>query len=102
MARLRWIEVQEVDLGSQTVAYVRSVSLGDRLRFEELSDKNRDYILETYLAFFLCDEKGNRIFTDDDIPMFSSKNAGVVVAISKAAMHLNGMEADSIDTEKKD
>jgi hypothetical protein len=46
----------------------------------------------------LCDEKGQRIFTDQDVDLLGDKSAAVLIRLAEAAMRLSGIGA----SEKKE
>jgi hypothetical protein len=49
----------------------------------------------------ICDEKGNRIFGDDDLALVGSKSASAIDRIVAAARKLNALDGESAESLEK-
>ena len=56
--------------------------------------------MEQIVVASACDKDGTPIFTKEDIPLLSKKNAVVLERIFTAAIDLNGLSADAVEQEK--
>jgi hypothetical protein len=52
----------------------------------------RENIREKLLVRTLCDENGNRIFSDGDVALLADKSAAAIRRLSEVAQRLNGMD----------
>ena len=107
--------LQAEDLPSESVevpewgvtVYVRSMTARDRDLFEsqmmDLSEKGKR--LDNFrarLAVFCCvDEKGERVFRDNDIATVGAKSGSALNRIFEKASRLNKMTEDDIEEVKK-
>lgn len=53
------------------------------------------------VAFTVVDEKGERIFTDEDIPFIGRLSSASLEKVCAAAMELNGLGAGDVEKAKK-
>jgi len=54
-----------------------------------------------FCALVLCDEKGQRLFTDDEAGELGEKSAKALDRVMAAAMRLNGMSDDAMQELEK-
>jgi hypothetical protein len=86
-----------------TYVYVRAMSGADRMRLEKLLRDSDGVISRGALVVFLAvDEKGNRLFTDEDVEALEAKHSGALERIAGAALTFNAMDAEAVETEKND
>ena len=48
------------------------------------------------VAWCVVDEKGNRVFMDDDLEAINKKNASAIKRIVDVAMRLSGLDDDDV------
>lgn len=77
--------------------YIRTMTAGDRDRFEVQISQTRDNFRARLVAFTACDEKGARVFDEGDIAMLSKLPANVVQPIAEAALRLNRLTAEAVE-----
>ena len=53
------------------------------------------------VAFTVVDEKGDRLFTEDDISAIGKLSSGSLEKVCAIAMNLNGLGSDAVDNAKK-
>jgi len=53
------------------------------------------------VAFTVVDEKGERIFTDEDIPFIGRLSSASLEKVCSAAMELNGLGVGDVEKAKK-
>jgi hypothetical protein len=53
------------------------------------------------VVFTVVDEKGNRVFTEDDIPAIGKLSSEALEKICRVAVRINGLTAETIDEAKK-
>lgn len=49
----------------------------------------------------ICDENGNRIFSDKDVPELAKKSNAVLMRLDKVCNRLNGVKAEAIEKAAK-
>lgn len=98
-ARVEQFEVKE--WGGEV--YIRTLSGTERDSFEEsfLEDRKRS-IRERFLVLTLCDEGGNRLFTDAEIEDLGKKNSIVLNRIFDKAWSINAFRSEDVDALGKD
>lgn len=108
-AKLEKVEVPEWG-GS---VFVRVLSGTERDAFEasnvRISGKGKDRRIDPVLGNYrarlavlaVCDEKGERIFSDEDAGAVGKKNAAALDRIVEAAHRINGMGEDSVEVAEK-
>lgn len=83
--------------------FIRSMDAGDKIDFVTQCDGDPP---EVHLACWLCarmicDEKGNRLFTESDMDIFRAKNPDVVQRIGEEIVKLGRISSDAVrDAEK--
>lgn len=99
--------------------YVRSITAAERglieqeaAKFKETKGKGdfaRTFTLR-FAALSICDEKGVRLFSDDEISILAKKSAKVISRIAEAAQRLSGftkkdmeeLEKNSVEAQPED
>lgn len=83
--------------------FIRTLSGTERDAFEEsfLEDRKRS-IRERFLVLTLCDEGGNRLFTDEEIAELGKKNSTVLNRIFDKAWAINAFRSEDVDAMGKD
>lgn len=77
--------------------YVRAMSAAERLVFVEKSGNTGIRLC----AQCLCDEQGNRLFTDEEAVELGKKSFDAIERICGIAMKLNGLGADAVESAAK-
>lgn len=102
------VELVEVPEWGGSV-YVRGLSGSERDKFEEESVRiegtgrkttaraNLDNIRARLVARCLCDESGERLFSDSDVTELGRKSAAALDRCFEAAQRLSGLRAEDIE-----
>lgn len=97
-------KVEAVDVPEwKTSVYVRTMTGAERDAFEVscMAGKSGNSNLANFrarlCAVCLCDEQGNRLFTDADADALGKKNAAALERIREAAQKLNKIGAADVD-----
>jgi spore maturation protein CgeB len=84
-------------------AVVRVISGADRDVFEQaLSDKKMEAFRTRFLVLTLCDENGDRLFTNDEVEALNKKSSTVLNRLFDAAWQFNAFTQDAVDSLGKD
>ena len=91
--------------GNPGIVFIRVMSVGERDAYERMWIGKRETGIENfrseYLARCLCDEKGQLIFSSDQVAKLASKSGAVVSRLfDKAMSHNNMTEADVVELGK--
>jgi hypothetical protein len=85
--------------------YIRVMSVGERDSYERMWIGRRETGVENfrteYLARVICDEKGNLLFSREQIAALADKNGAVMGRLFDAAMKHNYMEGDAVEQAGK-
>ena len=83
--------------------YVRSISAAERERWEKRigEDSEGDKIYAGFAALVLCDEAGNRLFSQDKVEFLGRKSSAALKRIFDAGRRLNAMTEVDKTNEKK-
>mgnify|MGYP003139335578 CR=1 FL=1 len=84
--------------------WIRTMTGAERYDFEipgPGGQLNLKQIRERLLVKALCDEKGKRLFTDDDVDSLSERNATVIDRLFDTARTINKIGDDAVDAEEK-
>jgi hypothetical protein len=79
---------------------IRVMSGTERDRFEAEfvgGNKSVDMVRAKLVAKCLCDEEGNRLFTEAEIPQLGEKSAAVLDKLFTACMKLNRFTKDDVE-----
>lgn len=87
--RLTQRRVKSIDLDGEQV-FIRSLKRGEVVQATQSSDDN-DTIAHRLILMSLCDEAGNRLFSDDeDLDL----DIATFVMLSKSVVEFNGLDAE--------
>ena len=83
--------------------FIKVLSGTDRDRFEDAySTEKMKNFRARFLVMTLCDEKGERLFTDDEMDALGKKSSVVLARIFEKAWSLNAFRNEDIDSLGKD
>lgn len=82
---------------------IKAMSIGDQIEFERLNKKSKDTsnIVCNTLMYCCIDEKGERLFTEEDLKHLEKKSFRAIEKLFKACLELNALSADSLEKEAK-
>lgn len=92
--------VQQMDVPDWGQVYIRQWTVAERSKFQSAyaeahkEGKGAD-VLSNLVAISLSDENGNRLFTDDEIPLLANRSAVALDDIALAAFEFNGIDLDA-------
>ena len=81
--------------------FVRVMSGADRDKFEELHKNSTRIYRAPLIASTVCDEKGNLLFTPEDVKKLGTKNANALTTVAEAALKINGLTDAELDEQVK-
>jgi len=86
--------------------WIRAMSGADRDKWEQSLTNNKGETDITnarakLVVFTVVDEKGDRIFSDEDILLVGQKSAKVLTRLSNVATKLNGLTSDDVEEARK-
>ena len=91
--------IQDVDTpewGGDGITHIRMIPIREHFEFSKKNTDSEgkakdisDFIVR-YCLMTICDEKGNRLFLDEDEEALSGKSSTVLMRIYEAAKKLNG------------
>ena len=78
--------------------FIKTLSGSERDAFEEAysTEKMRNF-RPRFLVLTLCDDKGNRLFTDDEVNALGEKSAAVINRLFDKAWALNAFRSEDVD-----
>lgn len=80
------------------VVYIKSMSTKEQAEFENISQgKDKKNILAKIVVMCVCDEAGNKLFTDHDIDALNNKSAAALIELSNAVIETNFMTDEDIE-----
>lgn len=94
-------DIRAVTLPGGKVVYVRSLSVADTERAQQLSSSGDIPAIAAWVVLSACDEKGDRLFTDEDAEKVKSLPAKIAKPICEAALDLNGFTEKEVDKDSK-
>ena len=93
------LEVKVKEWGGSV--FIRVMSVGERDSYENEwvrnKDKGVDNFRTKFLARCLCDEKGERLFTDAEIEKLATKSARVMSRVWQKAMEHNALTDKDVE-----
>lgn len=98
------IKTQDVEVEEWGGAVrVRQMTLAERGEFARRgADSNSLTTTGAWLLSILCvDEKGARMFTDDDVEALQSRNSRAVDKVVDAILQINGLDQKKVDAAVK-
>ena len=84
---------------------VRTMTGTERDAFETSlleKDKRMENMRARLVSLTLCDETGERMFSDDEVTALGKKSAIALDRVFAVAQRLNGIGAGAVDTAKND
>ena len=93
-------KIVKVDIENWPPVYVRTMSGEELRKLANLEKAKKDDTL-ILLAFTVCDEAGNLLFTIEDMEALSKKNYTALVKLTYVAKHLNKLEEEDLVELKK-
>jgi hypothetical protein len=79
------VRVETPEWGEVNHVYVRTVSLAERRRiYAPNPTEGPDAFIPRILTTVICDEQGNRLFTDEEAPILAEKSVKVLDRILAA------------------
>lgn len=100
--RKRPVETRAVDVpewGGEV--YVRVLSGRERDAFETAAAKNQVNLRARLACMCLCDDKGERLFQDNEFPKLGDLDGRGLDRVFDAACELNRLRASDIEAEEK-
>lgn len=85
--------------------YIRVLTGTDRVYFENAIDdkgKDRKNIMAVLCALSIVDDRGNRLFSNEDVDALSKKSSKALARIAKAALSLNLLTTGAVEAAKQD
>lgn len=79
------VEVEAIKLRNGKTAYLRKMQVEDLALVEDLGDGDRANLVAGFLAISLCDAKGERLFTIEDVPRLRGLDAATWLPVFKKA-----------------
>jgi len=78
--------------------YIKIISGTDRDAFEDsYAEQKMKAFRVRFLVLCLCDEKGERLFTETEIPQLGEKSAAVLDRLFAECMKLNRFSKEDVD-----
>lgn len=80
------------------IVYLKKMSAKDQIEFEELSQgKDKNSILTKLIVMCVCDEHGNKLFTEADVDALNNKSAAAILEVFNAILESNFMSNQDIE-----
>lgn len=87
------------------VYHLRTMSAGDRARYEAKAFAGGEIVTEAFypelLCRCLCDEDGSRWYADDESARIKEFDSGLIHSLAREALRLNALDRESVDDAKK-
>lgn len=84
--------------GQVVVRELRATELQDLFKQDGIKGEGDEIIMAKFtpalIAMCVVDENGDRVFSDDDIPILENGGATVITQLAVVARRLNGMAGD--------
>lgn len=80
--------------------YIRQISVGEQEQIAKHLEKEKGNNMALSFIFGVCDEKGNRLFTIDDLDKINQINFKAMLSVIKEINKLNGLDENSETHEK--
>ncbi len=95
-------KLEQVDIPEWGISvHVRTLSGSERDLFESRISKDRVGIRGLFAALVVCDEKGDRVFSDADQFALGKKSAAALDRILDVGLRLNGMKEEAVAEMEK-
>lgn len=84
--------------------HLRTWSGSERAKFQDWYKTQTDMgkLLGMLCAMSVCDEAGNRLFTEADVDALNEKSVTALDAVAAAVLALNGITPDAVEQAKND
>lgn len=80
--------------------YIRQISVGEQEQIAKHLEEKTGNNMALSFIFSVCDEKGNRLFTIDDLEKINQINFKAMLSVIKEINKLNGLDEKSETHEK--
>lgn len=80
--------------------YIRQITVGEQEQIAKHLEKEKGNNMALSFIFGVCDNKGNRLFTIDDMEKINQINFKAMLSVIKEINKLNGLDIDSETHEK--
>lgn len=80
---------------------VRTMTAGQRARYEIRVGKDAALAVPLLLVYTLCDDSGKLLFTEDDINAVAEKNPAALYPLAVASNKLNMINVDDVEVAEK-
>lgn len=77
--------------------FVRAMTGIERERFESAPDKSPNMVRALLAVMTVCDEQGNPVFGNADIPALGAKSAAALIRVAQVAMRLSKARAADLE-----
>lgn len=99
------LEYKDVEIkGLDGSIRLKNMSIKDQLEFEELASKKdvnqKDLMLHLVLKSCI-DEKGELLFSEEDLPALENYRADIMIELFKAILEMNSLSQDEVDSIAK-
>jgi hypothetical protein len=82
--------------------YLKPINVEERIKWENsLKPEDPSFSVLNLLIYSICDDKGNLLFSESDIPTLRGKNASVIVRLFRRAQKLSKIREKDIEEEIK-
>ncbi|OAV09496.1 phage tail assembly chaperone family protein, TAC [Moraxella catarrhalis] len=80
--------------------FIRQISVGEQEQIAKQLEKEKGNNMALSFIFGVCDEKGNRLFSLDDLDSINQINFKAMLSVIKQINKLNGLDTDTDEHEK--
>lgn len=80
--------------------YIRQISVGEQEQIAKYLEKQKGNNMALSFIFGVCDDKGNRLFTLDDLDKINQINFKAMLSVIKEINKLNGLDINTGEHEK--
>ena len=88
--------------GWEGLVYLKKLSSQQQFEFGTLSQgKNTKDLMPKLIVMCVCDEEGNQLFSDADIPALHKKSADTIMKIFNAIMDANFKDSKDVEDMSK-
>jgi len=80
------------------VVYIKKMTAKDQIQFEDMSQgKDRKNIFSRLIVMCVCDENGNKLFTEADMDALNNKSASAVIELFTAISEINSVSQEDVE-----
>lgn len=80
--------------------FIRQISVGEQEQIAKHLEQQKGNNMALSFIFGVCDEKGNRLFSLDDLDSINQINFKAMLSVIKEINKLNGLDTDTDEHEK--